>query len=178
MTDEIQERISFLNTGPWIKEGKDAWERIGKPPQSAKERASNSTTQTDLKELLRSHWDSEIYLHEGLVRNAFDEALTVYQLYELAIENQYLAIDDIKDRVHRELTDLLWSDGARAYLVNYSYTAVIYLAQRVGVELGFKPLNLPSIRKGSEGRFASFLSQHKLWHEDPLLDGCFRLLDN
>jgi len=52
MTDEVQERISFLNAGPWIKEGKDAWERIGKPPQSAKERAPGSKTQKDLKKLL------------------------------------------------------------------------------------------------------------------------------
>jgi hypothetical protein len=97
----------------------------------------------------------------------------------LAIENQYLAVNDIKDRVHQELTDLLWSDGARAYLVNYSYTAVIYLAQRVGVNLGFELVEpLPSIREGSEGRFASFLSQHTLWYEDPLLDGWIGFLDD
>ena len=80
--------------------------------------------------------------------------------------------------MHRELTDLLWSKGARAYLVNYSYIAVIYLAQRVGVDLGFQPVNLPPIREGSEGRFASFLSQHMLWYADPILDGWLGFLDD
>ncbi|MGR6783059.1 hypothetical protein ACU6QH_00030, partial [Aeromonas veronii] len=64
------------------------------------------------------------------------------------------------------------------YLYNYSYMGVIYLAQRVGVDLGFLPVELPPIREGSEGRFASFLSQHMLWYEDPVLDGWLGFLDD
>jgi hypothetical protein len=178
MVEEVQERIDYLNAGPWIEEGQKAWERIGRPPKSAKERAIGSSAQKDLKKLLRPHWNSEIYLSEGLIRDSFDEALTVYQLYELAIENQYISISDIKDQVRRELTNLLWSQGARSYLQNYNYASVIYLAQRVGVDLGFKLVQLPQIRKGSEGRFASFLSQHRLWYVDPLLDGWIGFLDD
>jgi hypothetical protein len=102
----------------------------------------------------------------------------VYQLYELAIENQYIQVDDIKQRAQKELTDLLWSEGSRSYLLNYCYISVVYLAQRVGVNLGFKQVQLPSIRQGTEGRFASFLSQHAVWYEDPLLDGWIGFLDD
>jgi hypothetical protein len=178
MVSEVQERIKFLRSGPWIERGKSAWDRIGKPPKSSKEGQPGSTTQRDLKVLLRPHWKKAIVRKEGLVRDAFDEALTIYQLYELAIENQYLSVSDIEGQVGQELTDLLWSEGARAYLVNYSYIAVIYLAQRLGVDLGFRTVKPPSVREGSEGRFAAFLSQHMLWYADPILDGWLGFLDD
>jgi hypothetical protein len=178
MVNEARERISYLNQGPWIKKGAEAWEIIGRPPESANERAATSNTQQKLKRLLRPHWDDEIYYAEGVIRDSFDEALTLYQLYELAIENQYISINDIKEQVYKELTSLLWSDGARAYLQNYSYTSVIFLAQRVGLNLGFNQVGLPSIHDASEGLFASFLSQHALWYEDPLLDGWIGFLDD
>src|SRR5260370_26530416 len=54
----------------------------------------------------------------------------------------------------------------------------MYLAQRVGVNLGFEEILRPSIREGAEGRFASFLAQHTLWYEDPLLDGWLGFLDD
>jgi hypothetical protein len=178
MVSEVQQRINFLMSGPWIERGKDAWDRIGKPPRSSKERIPGSQTQRDLKNLLRPHWRKAIVRKEGLVRDAFDEALTIYQLYELAIENQYISVGDIKEQVQQELTNLLWSEGARDYLYNYSYIGVIYLAQRVGVDLGFLPVKLPQIRDGSEGRFAAFLSQHMLWYSDPILDGWLGFLDD
>lgn len=102
----------------------------------------------------------------------------VYQLYELAIENRYIELDDIKQMVSDELTLLLWSDGARNYLETYGYASVIYLSQRVGIDLGIATGDLPDIRQGTEGRFASFLSQHALWYEDPVLDGWIGFLDD
>jgi len=179
MSSEVQERIEFLKSGEWIERGKDAWERIGTPPRSAKERKPGSETQLALKDLLRPHWKGRrIVRKEGLLRDSFDEALTIYQLYELAIENQYISVTDIQQEVKEDLTNLLWSEGARDYLYNYSYIGVIYLAQRVGVGLGFLPVKLPDIREGSEGRFASFLSQHMLWYADPILDGWLGFLDD
>lgn len=178
MSSEVRERIDFLESGPWIERGKGAWERIGTPPKSSKERMPGSQTQRDLKSLLRPHWKKAIARKDGLVRDSFDEALTIYQLYELAIENQYISVTDIQEEVKEDLTKLLWSEGARDYLYNYSYIGVIYLAQRVGVGLGFLPVKLPDIREGSEGRFAAFLSQHMLWYADPILDGWLGFLDD
>lgn len=179
MASEVQQRIDFLKSGEWVKRGNVAWDRIGTPPKSSKERKSDSETQRELRDLLRPHWKGRrIVRKEGLVRDAFDEALTIYQLYELAIENQYISVDDIKEQVQQELTNLLWSEGARDYLYNYSYIGVIYLAQRVGLDLGFLSVKLPQIREGSEGRYASFLSQHMLWYADPVLDGWLGFLDD
>jgi hypothetical protein len=178
MVDEVRARINYLNRGPWIEKGKLAWQRIGQPPGSSEERSPTSKRQIDLRKLLRPHWERSIRLSEGLIRDSFDEALTVYQLYELAIENGYIGANDVKNQVQKELTELLWSDGSRTYLLSYNYLAVIYLAERVGVDLGFKPVQLPSIREGAAGRFASFLSQHALWYEDPLLDDWIGFLDD
>ncbi len=178
MRDEVKRRIEYLNEGPWIEKGRLAWEKIAMQPGVASNERPNSETQTALKELLRAHWTESIVRHEGIIRDSFDEALTIYQLYELAIENRYIEIIDIKQRVAAELTRLLWSDGARDYLKIYGYVSVIYLAQRVGLNLGFRQVVLPPIREGAESRFASFLSQHVLWYEDPLLDGWIGFLDD
>jgi hypothetical protein len=138
----------------------------------------NSETQLTLERLLRPHWVESINRSEGLIRDSFDEALIIYQLYELAIANGYLDLADVKEQVTTELTRLLWSEGARQYLQIYGYVSVISLAQRVSLSLGFKDIDLPPIRQGSEGRFASFLSQHVLWYEDPILDGWIGFLDD
>lgn len=173
---EARKRIEFLNTGPWIAKGKRAWRVIGERPQAA---PMVKEKQRELRNLLRSHWDKEIRYDEGVIRDSFDEALTVYQLYELAIETGYISLDDVREQVHRELGSLLWSDGARHYLLCYSYSVVAYLAQRVGLDLGFKEVpQLPLIREGADGRFASFLSQHALWYKDKVLDGWIGFLDD
>ena len=178
MDNEAGERIKYLNQGPWIKAGALAWQTIASPVGGPVGEPTNSETQMKLKRLLRPHWVEDIVYSEGIVRDSFDEALTIYQLYELAIENSYLDLADIKAKVTTELTRLLWSDGARSYLHFYGYMSIIALAQRVGIDLGFKKVVLPPIRNGKEGRFASFLSQHALWYEDPILDGWIGFLDD
>ena len=100
-------------------------------------------------------------------------------MYELAIETGYIQLEDVRNRIYRELSALLWSDGARRYVRDYSYAAIAYLAQRVELDLGFKKIReLPPIRKGAQGRFASFLSQHALWYKDKELDGWIGFLDD
>lgn len=174
MRDEAKKRIEYLSEGPWIERGSLAWTKIAKQPGVP----TNSRTQAGLKRLLRPHWIEPISYRESVVRDSFDEALIIYQLYELSIENRYIELADIKQQVAAELTSLLWSDGARSFLKIYGYTLVIYLAQRVGIDVGFRQVPLPPIREGSEGRFASFLSQHVLWYQDPLLRGWIRFLDD
>lgn len=178
MNDEARRRIEYLNEGPWIEKGRMAWEKIAKQPGSPKRQDVDFQTQLELSQLLRDHWTKSIVYDEGILRDSFDEALTLYQLYELAIETGYIKLPDIKERIARELTDLLWSDGARRYLQTYGYTSVIYLAKRVGIDLGFKDVAVPPLREGSESKFASFLSQHVLWYEDPILDGWLGFLDD
>jgi hypothetical protein len=180
MTDneETRKRIEYLNEGPWIEKGQQAWTEIGKRPPGAPTSKAVTKKQEELKKLLRPHWEEEIYEDEGEIRDSFDEALTIFQLYELAIETGYIEVDDIRDQVSRELNDLLWSDGARRYLRNYNYIGVASLVQRLGIDLGFKDVALPAIRKGTEGHFASFLSQHTLWYGDQILDDWVGFLDD
>jgi hypothetical protein len=177
-TEEARKRIEYLNEGPWIEKGQRAWIEIGKRPAGAPTGKAVTSKQGELRKLLRPHWEAKIYKDEGVIRDSFDEALTLYQLYELAIETGYIEVDDIRAQVSRELNDLLWSDGARRFLQDYSYSAVVSLAQRIGVDLGFRELALPAIRKGTEGHFASFLSQHVLWYDDKILDDWLGFLDD
>lgn len=179
MTKETRERIGFLNSGPWIKRGRKAWQVVAKRPEGDPDGKAVSKKQKQLKKLLKAHWKGGgITYDQGVIRDSFDEALTVYQLYELAIENGYIALPDIEKRVRAELAKLLWSDGARIYLWNYNYTSVAYLAQRVGIDLGFKEARLPDINPGAAGRFASFLSQHSRWYDDAILDRWLAFLDD
>lgn len=178
METEAQVRAKFLNQGPWIKKGRKAWATIGKRPEGTATAKAVKKKQDHLTELLRPHWEDEISYDEGVIRDSFDEALTVYQLYELAVETGYILLEDIRDQVREELAGLMWSEGARRYLYHYSYTGVAYLAQRVGVDLGFKEAELPDISTGTEGHFASFLSQHALWYGDKILDGWIGFLDD
>lgn len=175
MSDELEARIDFLKSGPWIAAGQSAWAVIGTPP---KLRGEATKKQKELKTLLRRHWDDVIYEDEGEIRDSFDEALTLYQLYELAIETNYISLDLVREEIHDDLKRLLWSKGARHYLKYYNYTAVAFLAERVGLDLGFNRMSLPSVRNGTEGRFASFLSQHVLWYSDEILDGWIGFLDD
>ena len=173
---ELKARIDFLKHGRWSERGQLAWEVIGKRPAAGSR--SEVKSQRELKTLLRAHWKDAIYESEGKIRDSFDEALTLYQLYELAIETGYLPLDEVRQSIHGELSQLLWSEGARRYLKYYSYTSVAFLAKRVGVDLGFKEITVPRVRNQTEGRFASFLSQHVLWYSDDILDGWLGFLDD
>lgn len=87
----------------------------------------------------------------------------------------------IREGVHPAVADVPFKqlpDRGNSDLKIYGFTSVIYLAQRVGLDLGFRQVVLPPIREGAESRFASFLSQHVLWYEDPLLDGWLGFLDD
>jgi hypothetical protein len=172
--DERKHRISFLNAGPWISKGKKAWREIGKKP-----RRNVAAKEKQLKKLLKPHWERTFTRDQGIIRDSFDEALTIFQLYELAIETGYITVEDVvQNDAAQSLEKLLWSQGARQYLYHYNYSAVAYLAQRVGVDLGFKKMSLPPIHEGTEGRFASFLSRHTAWYQDKMLDGWLGFLDD
>jgi hypothetical protein len=174
MNSESDHRIAFLLDGPWATRGGETREILKKP---TKQKAVEES-QVRLRRILRPHWGAAIKMKEGLIRDSFDETLTQYQLFELAVESGYISITEIKELVTKDFSRLLWSDGARSYLETYNYNGVVYLAQRAGVDIGFAPVELPPVIKGTEGTFAAFLSQHRQWYEDPLLDNWLGFLDD
>ena len=64
---------------------------IAKPFNEISKKLANPLQQKKLEKLLRPHWKDDYGVNEdeGKIRDSFDEALTEFQLYELAIENDY-----------------------------------------------------------------------------------------
>jgi hypothetical protein len=188
--DEIARRAAFLRTGPWAGRGEAAWGEIAwKKASPAMLRSDRSTNvgaaygsvgrskQRRLQRVLRAHWERETTDEEDIVRDAFDEALTRYQLYELAIENSYIPLAAIRKEAREDLARLLWSEGARRYLRIYYYVTVAFLANRLNLDIDF-PCQPPPMQEGNQAQFASFLSQHQVWYEDLLLEGWLSFLDD
>ncbi len=188
--DEIARRVAFLRTGPWAGRGEAAWEEIAwnkvSPTMLQLDRRTNvaavygsegRSKQRRLRRVLRAHWEQETTDKEDVVRDSFDEALTRYQLYELAIENSYIPLAAIRKEASEGLARLLWSEAARRYLRIYQYVTVAFLASRLDLDIEF-PCEPPPVQEGNQAQFASFLSQHQAWYEDVLLEGWLGFLDD
>lgn len=188
---ELKKRIAFIDGGPWTTKAEEAWTTIALK-SSWKAIAKNSEVidlenifmrqkskrQKRLRKLLRAPKKTEPIIYaEGIIRDSLDEALSRLQLYELAIECDYIPLAAVKERLRDDIVRLLWSDGARRYVQYYDFYLVAFLACRVGVDIGF-PCKVPEIKSGYEVRFAAFLSQHQTWYADPLLDGWLGFLDD
>lgn len=187
---ELAERVSFLRNGPWAALGGKAWDEIALPktnlavarsdkPVKLKElfHDTKRRRQRRLKKLLKGHWERRIRSDEVKIRDSFDEALSRYQLYELAIETEYIPISAVYAEAREELLRLLWSSGARRYIRIYDYVAVAFLARRLNLDIGFS-CEAPAVRKGDQSQFATFLSQHQGWYQDPVLEGWVEFLDD
>jgi len=165
---EIKQRIKFLQNGPWAKKSSAARSVI----------ANRATKQKRLEKLLKPHWKGGGATEKDtFIRDSFDEALTQFQLYELAIESGYIAVDDIHETAKDELTQWLCSPWAQKYIRDYDYLAVAFLAKRLDVDIDFD-CTPPAVRESSQVRFATFLSQHRAWYEDAALDGWIGFLDD
>jgi hypothetical protein len=188
--DETTQRVAFLKAGPWAARGETAWKEIARrkanPAMVRSGRTLNlaavygkvdASQQKWLRQVLRGHWKRATRNWEDVIRDSFDEALTRYQLYELAIENGYIPLAAIRNEAREDLARLLWSEAARHYLRLYHYVTVAFLASRLELDIGF-PCQQPPVREGNQAQFASFLSQHQTWYQDVLLDGWLSFLDD
>ena len=185
---ELAERISALKNGPWAARGAKAWKELaqhGIDPTIAKSdqvinlehlfRKTDLPRQRRLQTLLRAHWEHWTSDAEDEIRSSFEQVLSQYELYELAIENNYIPLPAIRTEARLDLLRLLWSSAARRYLWIYNYVTIAFLARRLDLDIGF-PCVIPNVQAGNETRFASFLSQHHIWYEDALLEGWLNFL--
>ncbi len=196
MTDltqsEISTRLAALD-GPWCERGRKSYRFLKiKMPEGvlpadpeevvdliALERSLGSAKRGELIcRVLRAHWDDGVYdRREVAIRESLDEALVMPQLWELAIESGYLPLDAIQLFARDVLVKLLWSRGARAFIQNYGYATVPFLAARVGVVIGQRPLIVPPASAGNEQRFSSFLAEVRDWYLDENLERWLAFLD-
>ena len=133
-----------------------------------------------LAKVLRPHFEFEGVVddeEEIRTRDVFDEALTLPQLYELAVQSGYLHESSVRTPARTILTDLLWSDPARRFVAAYDYVAVPMLAARVGI-LGLASVKPPEPNPSAALHFAGFLAHLRAFHADDRIDLWVHFLDD
>lgn len=191
MTDhrEQDERLKNLLSGPWVELARPVRELLlerkkGVAVSPHDLRSEQLDPQLRLASklispLFRKHWPDGIEDDEEMeLRDSFDEALTQLQLMEVAVESGYCSLEAVAPPAREQLAELLWSEGARKYLVHYDYLLVRYLAARLEVELGLDPVRPPRPDPEAEVRFATFLSQLKTWYADDDLELWLGFMDD
>ena len=132
-----------------------------------------------LQHLLRTHKIGQGITSpdEIKVRDSLDYALAHLMVLELAVETGYLPLDLVRDEAQRELSSLLWSDGAQQFVRYYDYVTIEYLARRLNVR-GFRNVEPPAVNPEAGTRFAVFLAQFSDWVEDKAIREWLRFLDD
>ena len=110
-------------------------------------------------------------------RDAFDEALIIPQLYELAVQAGYLPEDAVRAPARKILTNLTWSAPARRFIEAYDYVTIPMLAARVGVR-GFVSSRPPKTNPTAALRFAGFLAHLRDFHRDEKIQTWVAFLDD
>jgi hypothetical protein len=133
----------------------------------------------NLQQLLRTHKVGQGITSpdEIKVRDSLDYALAHLMVLELAVETGYLPLDLIRDEARRELSSLLWSDGAQQFVRYYDYVTIEYLARRLNVG-GFRNVEPPAVDPDAATRFAVFLAQFSDWVEDESIREWLMFLDD
>lgn len=182
--DEIGYRLAAIMEGPWTSEAAHAMAFMrpalsfgpvlgvptiplaGMQPLLSRRDAAREPA---LAHVLRPHWRDRRGIQnqrEIAIRKSLDEALTGLQLMELAVEMGFLPEEDIREVARTRLTELLWSTAARAFVRDYDYLSVGYLATRVDVDIGQGSLVPPPVKPDGAVRFATLLSEHTRWYRD------------
>jgi DNA-binding CsgD family transcriptional regulator len=191
--EELEARLAAISRGPWsvgfIKArqklapiGEISLTSTGGRPIALEElelSASNKRKSAELSKILRVHYEEGNITDEDEIetREALDDALTIPQLYELAVQTGYLPEDSVRKPARSILTDLLWSDPARRFVEAYDYVAVPMLAARVGIS-GFVPTNPPEPTPNASLRFAGFLAHVRAFYSDEQISTWIAFLDD
>lgn len=184
---EINERLKAIHEGPWSKAlpkasaGLTAKQRSGKLDlKSIALTTAQKKVDARLSKTLRPHYLSKAGVtneREIAVRDAYDDALTLPQLYELAVQTGYLPVERVAPVAQEKLIDLLWLPAVQNYVAAYDYVAVPMLANRVGVS-GLEKVKPPEPNKKSELRFAAFLAHLRAFYEDENIQAWLAFLDD
>lgn len=181
-SNEIEERIKAISNGPWEAGYLQSIDNIG-PAEELKVnwkvdeelsldeidlQQANKLKNERLKKMLRLHYDHDEGVtdeNEIAQRNAFDQALIIPQLYELAIETGYLTTEQLLDRARALLVTFLWSSASRKYIQGYDFIAVQLLASRIGIA-GITTALPPEPDSSSIMCFAGFLAHMRSFYAD------------
>jgi hypothetical protein len=191
--EELEARLAAIKRGPWSEGAVKARQQLapvhpipvsweGVDPIALNEialSASNKRKSGRLSKTLRPHFIGEGITDDREIetRDALDDALTIPQLYELAVQTGYLPEDSVREPARAILTDLLWSGPARRFVEAYDYIAIPMLATRVGIS-GLFPTTPPEPKPSASLRFAGFLAHLRAFYSDEQVDKWLAFLDD
>jgi hypothetical protein len=190
---ELDARLAGIRKGPWSKGVDKALKKLapigGVPlawrdaPQIVFEEfvlsTPNKRKSAQLERILRPHYKGQSIKDEKEIetRDAFDDALTIPQLYELAVQTGYLPEQSVRSFARSFLADLLWSAPARRFVEAYDYIAIPMLAARVGIS-GFVSTHPPEPNPNAALRFAGFLAHLRAFSSDEQIEVWLAFLDD
>lgn len=189
---ELEARLAGIQVGPWSKgvgKARKVLAPVGKLQltwnaaqlvlDDVMLSPANKRKTAELKKVLRPHYRGPSIKGEKEIetREALDDALTIPQLYELAIQTGYLPENFVKDRARSFFTDLLWSAPARLFVEAYDYIAIPMLAARVGIS-GFPSTNPPEPTPNAALRFAGFLAHLRAFYSEDQIEVWLGFLDD
>jgi hypothetical protein len=190
---ELAARLGAIKNGPWAPRSSLAHRVLAIPDADAMKillttdrvdlrdyhpaDAPRSTIKK-LKQTLQAHWIGDGPSEdEQAVRDSFDNALTYFQMIELAIETGYLPQEQVAKDARTRLVRLFWSEAARQYILDYDYMSVADLAARIGV-IGLEERRPPPIDPSASVHFAAFLATHRALERDPTCMEWLAFLDD
>ena len=193
--EEVRQRLSDIAQGPWTGGAAKAYRRLaplGKIRVGSFTGArmialsdiplstSNKKKSRRLATVLRPHFEDSGGITdpaEHEIRDGLDDALMVAQLYELAVQTDYLPASGVRRPARKILTNLLWSAPARGFVAAYDYVAVPMLASRVDVS-GIGKVQPPEPDANAALRFAGFLAHLRAFYADDQIQTWTRFLDD
>jgi hypothetical protein len=192
--DELQARFRAITEGPWSEAAKIARQELAPTepfsyspledePIALDQHSlsvSNLRKSVRLSRVLRPHFEQIEPIKnvkEIRIRDAFDQALTIPQLYELAVQTGYLPERAVRLPARDFVTELMWSEPARRFVTAYGYVSVPMLANRVGIS-GFFPTALVEPKPSAALHFAGFLAHLRAFETDEQIQSWVRFLDD
>lgn len=191
---ELLQRLAAIARGPWAEGMGEARRRLATRSRLRVVPAATAPIALDkielstpdrrksalLRTVLRPHFEDRKGItdpKEIETRDALDQALTVPQLYELAVQTGYLPAELVREPAREILTELLWSPAARDFVAAYDYLSIPMLAARVGVS-GFGEVRPPPPGEGGALRFAGFLAHLRAFHADEEIQAWTAFMDD
>jgi len=191
--EEYCQRITALKSGPWVNALIKTQRELAPIDDLALPSSVDGSVNLDkiklselnfkhnarLSNILRSHYEDPQGITSSIeieIRDAFDDALTLPQLYELAIQTGYLTIDIVKKHARKLLIDLLWSPAARNYIDTYDYISVSMLAARLNIK--WKGMARPIAPIDAALSYAGFLAHLRTFYEDAQILEWISFLDD
>ena len=116
--------------------------------------------------------------NEAKLRDSLDEAMTYFQLMELALRSGYITMNiELREKLRARLIEFVWSPAVRNFLRLYGYFSVGRLCDLLDMRHEYPVVKLDNARVSTIG-YAAFLAAHLQVQTSPFVDVWLHMLDD